>query len=198
MTIDLNLKNPDEAFFEAIEEIMEDQMIQMFVTHPDTPDDIERIQALAGQYQPLFYTLPIAFAEKSDTNCVGWRISTADALGDQQDEKTLFIDEGDLDATLLEKLSTLKRGIILNATHTHANLPALHVSLGAGAIDGFDTEALSALPMDRIVLQSSYPDTDFDALHDTVKTISNAMFRPEQSIIARATKSALSLLGFRS
>ena len=197
MTIDMNLKNPDDAFFEDIEEIMEDQMIQMFVPHPGTSDEIGRIQELAAQYQSLFYTLPLSFMDLSDAGCVGFRITPTDTFGEGNYGKTLFIDEADLATIPHAQLATLESGIILNATHTHETLPALHVSLGADAISAFDTEALSALPMDRIVLQSAYPDNDFDALHDTVKSISDAMFRPEQSIIARATKSSLTLLGFR-
>ena len=51
--------------------------------------------------------------------------------------------------------------------------------------------------MDRIVLQSGYPDYGFEQIFDTAKRISDVMFRPEQSIIANATRNALSLLGFK-
>jgi hypothetical protein len=51
--------------------------------------------------------------------------------------------------------------------------------------------------MDRIVLQSGYPEHGFETIFGAVKVISDAMFRPEQSIVARATKSSLELLGFR-
>ncbi|MGE4473274.1 MAG: hypothetical protein AB7D20_10790, partial [Sulfuricurvum sp.] len=85
----------------------------------------------------------------------------------------------------------------LNATSANNALENFYVSLGAGTIGSFDTETLSALSMDRIVLQSNYPDHGFDEIFSTVKVISDAMFRPEQSIIARATKSSLELFGFR-
>jgi len=199
MTIDVNLSRTDEAFFEDLDEIMEETMVQMFIMHPADADEIEEAKTLARTYQQLFYSLPVEFSEQADENCVAYSVRDTDGLHFRQfPQKPLFIDESVLNSEIREALKKKPfRGIILNATQPHDDLPGLHLSLGQNTIDRFDTPALNKLPMGRIVLQSHYPLHSFESLSDTVKCISNAMFRPEQSIIAQATKSSLELFGFR-
>jgi len=199
MTIDVNLYRTDEAFFEDLDDIIEETMVQMFIMHPADAEEIEEAKELAGTHQELFYSAPIEFSEEVDANCVAFSVRDTDGLHSRHfPQKPLFIDESDLSSEVKEALKEKPfRGIILNATQPHDDLPGLHLSLGQNTIDRFDTDALNRLPMDRIVLQSLYPNHSFEAISDTVKSISNAMFRPEQSIIAQATKSSLELFGFR-
>lgn len=199
MTIDVNLNRTDEAFFEELDDIIEETMVQMFIMHPANADEIEEAKTIARNHQELFYSAPVEFAEQVDENCVAFSVRDTDGLHFRQfPQKPLFIDESVLNSELKEALQKKPyRGIILNATQAHDDLPGLHLSLGQNTIDRFDTPALNKLPMERIVLQSHYPQHSFESLSDTVKSISNAMFRPEQSIIAQATKSSLELFGFR-
>jgi hypothetical protein len=50
--------------------------------------------------------------------------------------------------------------------------------------------------MEKLVMQSGYPEYGFEEIFETSKAISDVMFRPDPSILAAATKSALTLLGF--
>lgn len=197
MTIDVNLHQTNEDFFDNLDEIMEDTMVQMFILHPSTESELAHAKTVAGENGSIFYSLPLHLHNEADENCVAFSIK------DEQDRnllpvsgKPIVIDEAYLDEALVSALGGC-RGIILNATQEHEALERFHLALGAENIGAFDTKTLSTLSMDRIVLQSSYPSRGFEEMTDAVKVISDAMFRPEQSIIARATKSSLELFGFR-
>ncbi|MDD5717672.1 MAG: hypothetical protein PHW64_07690 [Sulfuricurvum sp.] len=197
MTIDVNLCRADEAFFDNLEDIMEDSMVQMFILHPKSVSEIAQTKAIAARYGSIFYSLPLHLHDEADENCVAFSI-----LNDQDSAflpvsgKPIIIDESVLNTATGLALEGC-RGIILNATEEHSRLGNFLLAFGIENVAKFDTETLSSLSMDRIVLQSNYPHHDFDEITDTVKVISDAMFRPEQSIIARATKSSLELFGFR-
>ena len=197
MTIDINVNHLDETFLDDIEEIMEDTMVQMFILHPKDKASLETAQSQAAEYSAVFYSVPLELLSEADDNCIGINLSSTSTLDANTLGKTLFIDENDLNDTTIQALSdkTIK-GVILNATGPHPGLEHLHLSIGPDTVKQFDPEALNTLPMDRILLQSSYPGNGFEAIYATVKTISDAMFRPEQSIVARATKHSLQLLGF--
>lgn len=197
MTIDVNLSRTDEDFFDNLDDIIEDTMVQMFILHPKNASEIAEAQQNASEYESLFYSLPLHLRGEADENCVAFSISSDEDVASLPDTtKPLIVDQSFLNDSIVTALKDA-RGIILNATSANNALENFYVSLGAGTIGSFDTETLSALSMDRIVLQSSYPDHGFDEIFSTVKVISDAMFRPEQSIIARATKSSLELFGFR-
>ena len=196
MTVDVNMKQADAELLEDLDEVMEDSMVQLFVLQPRTPEELETAKARAAEHEAIFYAAPIAMKNETDENCVGFVIRSREELADA--DKPIFVEEkdtqGDLGATLG---SGGYAGIILDATQPHEALPRFFLSLGAAGIDRFDPEALNRLDMDRIVLQSSYPEHGLSGIYRTVKVISDAMFRPEQSIIARATKNSLTLLGFK-
>lgn len=197
MTIDVNLRRFDEDFFENLEDIMEDSMVQMFIIHPRERSEVEEAKAIAAEYESIFYSVPQSLHGEADGNCVAFSIHTADdVLISPDTEKAVFVDESFLDESIVNALSG-RRGVILNATRAYPALEGFHLAIGAENVGAFDTETLAALSMDKIVLQSTYPDRGFEEIADAVKTISDAMFRPEQSIIARATKSSLELAGFR-
>lgn len=199
MTIDVNVKRTDEDFLDEIDEIIEDTMVQMFFLQPEDAAALEKAKSEAAEYDALFYVAPILLAEQTDDNCVGYRVSSAEALKSAPpSDKPLFIDEKDLDPALQSLLVERgDNGVILNATRPHEALERFYVAMGPANTSLFDREALAALTMDKIVLQSGYPDHGFDEIMTAVKTISDAMFRPEQSIIARATKHTLALTGFK-
>lgn len=199
MTIDVNLKATDDDFLDEIDEIIEDTMVQMFFLQPSDAAQLEKAKADAADYASIFYAVPLSLRSEADANCVGYRVTASRELQEAPlTDKPLFIDEKDLDPSLHTLLiEGGYRGIILNATHPHDALERFFIALGPSNIDAFDAKALSELPMDKIVLQSAYPDCGFDEIFTAVKTVSDAMFRPEQSIIARATKHTLALTGFK-
>jgi len=197
MTIDVNLCGADEDFFDNLDDIMEDSMVQMFFIHPTTLREITEAKKIAGDYGSIFYSLPLHLSDQADENCIAYSVV------DEQDRallstanKPLVIDESYLNESLRSLLADC-RGVILNATHENSELPNFLLALGAGTIGAFDTESLNKMSMDRLVLQSTYPSHGFEEIAGAVKVISDAMLRPEQSIIARATKSSLELFGFR-
>jgi len=199
MTIDVNVKATNDDFLDEIDEIIEDTMVQMFFLQPEDAEAMEKAKAEAEAYSALFYAAPLALRASADANCVGYRVRTAEALQELPPlDKPLFIDEADLDDGLQSLLIARgDKGVILNATRAHDALEHFFVAIGPSNVGLFDPETLAALSMDRIVLQSGFPDHGFDEIFPAVKRVSDAMFRPEQSIIARATKHTLALAGFK-
>lgn len=197
MTIDVNLYRADAEFIDNLEDIIEDSMVQMFILHPASLDEINETKELADEYESLFYSVPLHLRGEADNHCVAFSIKgEEDSALLTTSDKPIIIDESVLNESLIASLSE-SQGIILNATREYPSLPNFLLAMGAGNVRAFDTEVLSAMSMDQIVLQSTYPEHGFDEIMESVKVISNAMFRPEQSIIARATKSSLELFGFR-
>ena len=199
MTIDVNVKTANDDFLDEIDEIIEDTMIQMFFLQPEDEAALEKAKEEAEEYSALFYAAPLPLAAQADANCVGYRVKSAEELKEAPAPgKPLFVDEADLDDALRALLvERAEHGVILNATHAYDDLENFYVAIGPANVEAFAPEVLAALSMDKIMLQSGYPDHGFDEIFPAVKTISNAMFRPEQSIIARATKHALALTGFK-
>jgi len=199
MTIDVNVQTTNEDFLEEIDEIIEDTMVQMFFLQPRDEDALEKAQEDASEYSALFYAAPLSLGMQSDAKCIGYRVCSADELNSAPLlDKPLFIDETDLSDDLRSLLfERNERGVILNATKAHDDLERFYIAIGPGNVGKFEHEVLSALSMDRIMLQSGYPDHGFDEIFQTAKTISDALFRPEHSIIARATKHTLAMTGFK-
>lgn len=197
MTIDVNLHHTDEDFFDNLDEIIEDTMVQMFILHPSTMAELEDSKKVAAKYESIFYSIPLRLQHEADENCVAFSIqSDEDSALLPATGKPVVIDESRLNDAIVYALGECK-GIILNATREHTALSNFYLALGAENIGAFDSDTLSGMSMDQIVLQSSYPRHGFEEISGAVKAISDAMFRPEQSIIARATKSSLELFGFR-
>lgn len=196
MTIDVNLCHADETFLADIEEIMEESMVQMFILHPKTISEIEEAQEITDEHESIFYSVPLSLQDNAGSKCVAYSItSVADGML-LPSEKPIVIDAELLNDAMITKLSG-SRGIILNPTHEYTPLEGFYLAMGIGNVGAFETEVLAQMSMDKIVLQSTYPNHGFEEIMACVKVISNAMFRPEQSIIARATKSSLELFGFR-
>ncbi len=199
MTIDVNVKQLDKPFLEDIDEIMEDTMVQIFIVHPTTQEEIESVKNEALQHNSIFYTVPYTLRESASQKCIGYTLDVNDGIEvEQLKDKVLFIDETDLTPELRTKIQDPSiKGIILNPTSEHQDLEHFLLSFGPDNVDHFDAELLSVLSMDRLALHSGYPDNNFETLLETAKKISDIMFRPEHSIIARATKSSLELFGLR-
>jgi len=199
MTIDVNVKQLDDTFLDDIDEIIEDTMVQIFIVHPSTQEEIERVKDEVMQHNSLFYTVPYTLRESASDKCVGYTIGAEDIIDTEMlKDKVVFIEEADLTKELQSKLKDPSmKGIILNPTSEHQELEHFLLSFGTNTLDQFDAELLSGLSMDRLALQSGYPENDFETLYETAKKISDVMFRPEHSIIARATKSSLALFGLR-
>ena len=199
MTIDVNVKQLDSRFLEEIDEIIEDTMVQIFVVHPSTLEEIESVKSEAMEHNSIYYSVPYRLKESASQKCVGYKLDADDLIDIKAlKDKVVFIDEADLTPEMVTKMKdTSLKGIILNPTSKHEELEHFLLSFGADTLDHFDHEVLGKLSMDRLVLQSAYPKNDFDTLYETAKKISDVMFRPEHSIIARATKSSLALFGLR-
>lgn len=199
MTIDVNVQQLDNEFLEDIDEIIEDTMVQIFVIHPSTQEAIESVKDEAMQHNSIFYTVPYGLRDLASEKCIGYTLEATDLIDiEQLKDKVVFIDEADLSPDIITKLKDPSiKGIILNPTTDHEELEHFLLAFGVDTFEHFDPEVLSELSMDRLVLQSGYPDNSFETLYETAKKISDVMFRPEHSIIARTTKSSLELFGLR-
>lgn len=191
MTVDVYVSDYDDTFIDDIEEIIEETGIQMFVLHPKNSKALEEIQKLSKEHNNIFYALPTELIDKADAKCVGVNISTVEELESIED-RVIMIEESNLDKALYKALDKHK-GIILNATKEHNDLENFFLSISPSSIDSFDKDELNKLSMKKIVLQSNYPEHDFDEVYTCVEKISNAMFRSEQSITLEATKNTLQL-----
>ena len=199
MTIDVNVKQLDNVFLDDIDEIIEETMVQIFIVHPSTQEEIERVKDEAMQHNSIFYTVPYSLRETASEKCIGYKLDGNDLIDyELLKDKVVFIEEADLTEELrIQMQDPSMKGIILNPTAEHQELEHFLLSFGTDTLDHFDAELLSGLSMDRLVLQSGYPENGFETLYETAKKISDVMFRPEHSIIARATKSSLELFGLR-
>jgi hypothetical protein len=198
MTVDVNVLEADESFLEEIDEIIEETMVQLFILQPRDQEALESAKAAAQEHTAIFYAAPLGLRHDADENCVGLFVDRPDLLKELEITKPLFVDASQLDGELAALLNaTPCKGIVLNATEVHEGLERFLFAIGPDTVDAFGTEKLSAVTMDRIVLQSGYPGYGFEQIHATAKRISDATFRPEQSIIANATRNALMLLGFK-
>ncbi len=198
MTVDVNVRFVDDAFLDEIDEIIEETMVQIFILQPRDLEELETAKEQADAYNPIFYCAPLSIYDEIDSNCVGFFVDNIHALEPVKPSgKPIFVDESQLDAEMVKALNEGGfRGIILNATAAHDELKEFYLSVGPGNVGKFDPEILAKIPMERLVMQSSYPDYGFEEIFQTSKAISDVMFRPDPSIIAAATKSSLSLLGF--
>lgn len=199
MTVDVNVTQMDEAFLDDIDEIMEDTLIQLFIVHPKSAQELADVQQSARDNNEIFYSIPLSLKEQADANCKAYYVDDASALlALSSVDKPLYIDAALIDDAVTEKLNALgAEGIILNPTKAYEALPTFFISIGANNVEAFEHEVLANLDMDDLVLESSYPAHPFDIIDQTAKIISDAMFRPEQSIIAHATTSSLKLFGFK-
>ncbi len=199
MTVDVNVHAVDDAFLDDIDEIMEETMVQMFILQPRDLDALETAKEQAEEYTSIFYCAPLTCYDEIDSNCVGFYVDNIHALGPvRSTNKPIFVDESQLDDEMVAALLEGDyRGIILDATTAHDELDKFCLAVGPGNVGKFDPEVLAKLPMEKLVMQSGYPEYGFEEIFETSKAISDVMFRPDPSIIAAATKSALTLLGFK-
>ena len=197
MTVDVYVKETDEKFIEDIDEIKEDTMVEIFMVHPRDITSLQEAKKTATQVNGLFYCAPISLKESCDDKCLAYFLDDLSLL-DKSISKALYVNAEDLTVQLQEELTQGgQKGIILNATNLYDNLADFFVAVGPSNIDAFDMAVLANASMDKIVLQSAYPENDFEEIFQSVKVISSAMFRPEESIIARATLHSLKLFGLK-
>ncbi|MGA7965981.1 MAG: hypothetical protein WCB49_08865, partial [Gammaproteobacteria bacterium] len=163
MTVDVYVRSGDAAFLDDIDEIIEETMVQMFILQPRDLDELETAKEQADEHNPIFYCAPLTLRDEIDGNCVAFFVDDADALS-AAPEKPLFVEESQLDGTMVDVLAEgAFRGIILNATYAHEGLKDFYLGIGPGTVGKFDPDTLAKLPMERLVMQSGYPEYGFEA-----------------------------------
>src|SRR5437763_816100 len=113
MTIDVNLYRADEEFIDNIDEIIEESMVQMFILHPSTLDEINETKELAEEYTSIFYSLPLHLRSEADSHCVAFSIKDDKDIILLTSDKPIMVDESVLTESLIISLGEY-RGIILN------------------------------------------------------------------------------------
>lgn len=197
MIVDAYVKELDSALLEDLDEIKEDSNVDIFIIHPRDETTLEEIQKIVSQINGLFYCAPISLKEKCNDKCLAYFLDDISLLDDAI-TTPLYINADDLTPELQEKLiHEDHKGIILNATQLYEDLANFFVAIGPSNVSEFDLAVLANVSMDKIVLQSAYPEHDFEDIFQSVKVISSTLFRPEESIIARATLHILTLFGLK-
>lgn len=197
MTVDVYVKEIDDAFIDDIDEIKEDTMVEIFLVHPRDSKTIEKTKAEAAKMHGLFYCAPLSLRSLCDEKCLAYYLDDPALLQDPLD-KPLYVDAHSLTPELMTRLAEESyKGIILNAQELYEQLPDFFIAIGPSNVNAFDMAVLANVSMDRIVLQSAYPQHGFEEIFESVKVISSSLFRPEESIIARATLHSLTLFGLK-
>ena len=198
MTVDVYVKEVDEGFIEEIDEIKEESMVEIFLVHPRDESALEEVKKTASQLNGLFYCAPLSLKESCDDKCLAYYLDQISLL-DESVGTPLYVNADDLTQELQSSLiQGGHKGIILNATKLYEELSDFFVAIGPSNVSRFDMAVLANASMDKIVLQSAYPEHQFDEIFQSVKVISSALFRPEESIIARATQHSLTLFGLKN
>lgn len=197
MIVDAYVKEVDTALLEDIDEIKEDTNVDIFILHPRDKTALEETKKIVSQINGLFYCAPLSLKEHCDDKCLAYFLDDV-ALLDPDITAPLYIDANELSPELQKKLIKQNhKGIILNATKLYEDLANFFVAIGPSNVSEFDLAVLANVSMDKIILQSAYPEHDFEDIFNSVKVISSAIFRPEESIIARATLHTLTLFGLK-
>jgi len=197
MTVDVYVKAIDDAFIDDIDEIKEDTMVEIFLVHPRDTKTIEQTKEAAEKLHGLFYCAPLSLRSECDERCLAYFLDDAAVL-DGPIDKPLYVEADDLSPELMARLiGGGYKGIILNAEELYEQIPDFFIAIGPSNVNAFDMAVLANASMDRIVLQSAYPQHGFEEIFESVKVISSSLFRPEESIIARATLHSLKLFGLK-
>jgi len=197
MTIDVFVKEINDLFIDDIDEIKEDTMVEIFIIHPRFKETLQEAQEACSKMNGLFYCAPLSLKDLCDEKCLAYYVDDSRLL-DTSIDKPVYIDAAVLDEELQKRLIEGEyKGIILNANTLYNELSEFFVAIGPSNVNAFDIAVLANASMDKIVLQSAYPEHAFEDIFASVKHISSALFRPEESIIARATLHTLKLFGLK-
>lgn len=197
MTVDVNVLKADEDFLDEIDEIIEDTMVQIFVLRSSNAEELEDVKESVTQHNALFYYAPIKYINDVDEKCVGFLVANEEEAKLAK-EKVIYVEASSLTPDIIEILSkNNSKGIILNAAKVYPELENFFICINPANINKFEDGVIAELPMNKIVLASSYPNFGFDEIFLLSKKISDKNFRPDQSIISEATKNALILFGFK-
>lgn len=199
MVVDNCLLEIDSEFLDDLDEIVEDTMVQLFVIQPRTSEALQSAKEVCASYGELFYAVPLSFGSSDDPNAVAYYLDNVELLSGMETlGKPLYVDAELLNSEVVSHLQRIDcGGAIFGGTEQYTSLPKFYLCIDPDNAEEIDKEILANLSMDEIVLGSCYPKHSIEDIHTSVKTISDAMFRPEQSITARATKNTLVLLGFK-
>jgi len=197
MTVDVYVEAADKEFLDDIDEIIEATMVEMFILHPRNHEELEEIKEYAKAFNAIFYCAPLSMKDLCDSRCVAYYVDDYSLLNTDI-RLPLFIDAKTLNKHNKKQLIEGGfKGIVINSNTLNEELENFLTAIGPSNISSFDMAVLANASMDQFVLQSTYPRHSFEEIFESVKVISNAMLRPEQSIISRATQHSLIIFGFK-
>lgn len=198
MILDMNIKleGIDEDFLDDLEDLIEDTRVEYFIINPEDQDALEKAKALCLEQERFKYTLPIAFKEMKDDNCIAFRITNSGEL-DLIDDFPLVIESCDLSDDLITTLNeTNQKGVILNAKESDNRLENFAFAISHSSLSHWSQEGITDTDYNKIALQSDYPDYSYDDLMGgLLKDISDLTFRAEQTLAAGGTRTALKMFG---
>lgn len=196
--IDMSILEDD--FFEELDEIMEDTMINIFVLHPKTLQELEKAKAFSAKYNSLFYALPLELLDAyRDENCKAVYLNDTPLSLSELDTIDLAVC---ISAKLMDEgftkivAATKAKGVILDANKNY-HIPHFFEGMTLNKLSNFPKKKLEDINMKHIVLHSNYPYQTFESIDETAKLISDAIFRPDESIKNCATVNSLNLLKIR-
>lgn len=198
MILDMNIKleGIDQVFLDELEDLIEDTRVEYFIINPEDEKSLQKAKALCLAQERFRYTLPLAFKEEMDGNCIAYRIQTMEDLS-LADQFPLVVSSGDLSEELIKKLNdTGRKGVVLHAKESDARLENFAYAISHNSLKHWTQQGITDTDINKIALQSDYPENSYDDLMDgLLKNISDLTFRAEQTIAAGGTRTVLKMFG---
>jgi len=201
LIFDANLKIEaiSEDFLEELEDLIEDYMVNFFLLNPHDAASLERARSLSEKVQPFYYTVPLGLEGAENEKCVGIYVNrkiTPETI--RKIEPPLVVDGAIMDKEMAAWLNeSPKGGVVLDAPLDIVLPDRFCYGISPRSTDQNPPTLLEGLRMERMMLQSNFPENSYDAVYQAVRRVSDTLFRPEQSIIAHATQNALHCFGLR-
>ncbi|QKF82517.1 hypothetical protein [Halarcobacter ebronensis] len=194
MILDMNIKlsGINEEFLNELDELIEDTRVEYFIINPKSEIELEETLELCKKYRRFKYTLPVAFREKMDKNCVAYKVTKEEEL-DLVENIPLVVESNCLNESFILALnSRINRGVVLDAKQSDTKLEKFAYSISHDSLKDWTKKGITDVDFNKLALQSNYPDFSYDELiNGLLKDISDLTFRAEQTIAAGGTRTVL-------
>ena len=192
MFFDVNVKLEalEEDFLDKLEDIIDDYNIHFFLVNPESEDELSKVVEFAKREQKLYFSIPSTCYVEDILGALG--VHLVDKNSYEKIVSTslpIIIENGLLDRELIERLVRDKREVVvLNAQRMVIEESKFYFTLSQELF--IQSDILKNLDIKRVLLSSDYPHNSFDKIEKNIKQISDAIFRPEPTIINNILKNS--------
>ena len=176
---------------DELEDISDDNNIQLFLVNPNSQEELEKTIEFAKSERKLYFSIPSISYVEDILGAVAIHLIDKDSY-EKIVTSTLpiIVENMILDDELMQKLVyDNKRVIVLNAQRTIIENSSFYFTISEELYEHDDT-VLKDIHISRLLLGSSYPTNGFDIFDKNIKKISNAIFRPEPTIMNNIIKNS--------